>query len=124
MEITQAASAQAKPGPEEWFSGQVWMTELLAAGEPGGVYVLSVQFEPGAHTAWHSHPGGQVLHVVSGVGIVATDGGDRREIRAGDTVRAAAGERHWHGASADRAMTHLAIQPAGTDWYEKVGDDG
>jgi quercetin dioxygenase-like cupin family protein len=124
MEITEAAGSIAQLGPEDWFSGRVWMTELLPSGEPGGVQVLSVQFEPGARTAWHSHPQGQLLHITSGVGKVGSAGGEARQLRAGDTVRAAPGERHWHGATAEQPMTHLAIQSTGTEWYEKVADPG
>ena len=124
MEVTDGGTGvSAQPGREDWFTGRVWMTELVAAGEPGGVQVMSVSFTPSARTAWHSHPGGQLLHVTAGAGLVQSAGGPARMIRAGDTVRPAPGERHWHGAGSGQPMTHLAIQAPGTEWYEPVGDE-
>lgn len=124
MEITDGgAGVSAQPGREDWFTGRVWMAELAPAGDPGGVQVLGVHFAPSARTAWHSHPGGQILHVTGGAGLVQSFGGAAWTIRVGDTVRADPGERHWHGAAAGQPMTHLAIQPPGTEWYEPVGDE-
>ncbi|HXZ99296.1 MAG TPA: cupin domain-containing protein [Candidatus Binatia bacterium] len=120
MEITDGDGIWAHPGDERHFSGRVWMAELAAAGAPGACEVMSVHFAPGARTAWHSHPEGQLLHVTAGSGMVKSAEGEPREIRAGYTVRAAPGERHWHGATAGHPMTHLAIQPTGTEWFEHV----
>ncbi len=123
MEITRADDREANSGREDWFTGRVEMAELAAAREPGGVQMLRVEFAPGARTAWHSHPGGQVLHVTAGEGWVQSTGAAAERLRTGDTVWAAPGERHWHGATAEEALTHLAIQQPGTLWDEHVSDE-
>ena len=128
MEFKPAASRVSSAGPAEWFTGQVWMDELGAL--PGlSVRALRVTFSPGARTAWHAHPGGQVLHVVDGVGRVQSAGGPVRQLRPGDTVVAGPGEQHWHGAAPDQLMSHVAISagdPATgrqTVWAEHVTDE-
>ncbi len=117
------------PGPKDWFTGSVWMDEIAAPAPPARTRVLSVHFAPGARTAWHYHPFGQVLHVTEGAGLVQSrGGGDPEPIRAGDTVNAEAGEWHWHGAGPATFMTHLAIQEADGDgqtamWGNHVTDE-
>ena len=127
MEFKPAASRVSSSGPPEWFTGQVWMDELGAL--PGlAVRALRVTFAPGARTAWHAHPGGQVLHVVDGVGRVQSAGGPVRPLRPGDTVVAGPGEQHWHGAAPDQLMCHVAISGgdpvtgAQTVWGGQVSD--
>ena len=115
-------------GPEAWFTGAVWMDEVVTGGTPARLKATRVSFEPGARTAWHTHPLGQALHVVSGTGWVQLEGGPRETIGPGDSVWIEPGERHWHGATIDRTMVHLAIQNAdehGVDvvWMEQVTDE-
>ena len=121
MNVTHANAAASKRGPAEWFTGTVWLDEI-AGGSISHVRALRVTFEPGARTAWHTHPLGQTLLVTAGCGRVQSEGGPIREIRPGDTVWISPGEKHWHGAGPDTAMTHLAMQEAldGTavDWLE------
>jgi quercetin dioxygenase-like cupin family protein len=119
---------QSRSGPEDWFTGEVWMDEIGWAPKPSRVQVLSVHFAPGARTAWHTHPVGQVLHVTEGEGRVQLQGELVQEIRAGDTVLVEAGEVHWHGASPGSFMTHIAVQEADADgvpthWGEHVSDE-
>ncbi|MFI7273222.1 cupin domain-containing protein [Streptomyces sp. NPDC049879] len=102
--------------PPEWVTGAAWVDELAAPEGLSRVRVDSVHFAPGARTAWHRHPFGQVLHVTEGTGRVQSRGGAVRTLRPGDTVRVAPGEWHWHGAAPDTFMTHLAVQ--------EVADDG
>ncbi len=123
MEIINATAGT--PGPAEWFTGDVTFQPLAV---PGRAAVLRVHFEPRARTAWHTHPLGQTLHVIEGSARVQSDGGPVTTIPTGDTVRFAPGERHWHGAGPDAAMTHIAIQEADDDdvsaaWAEHVSDD-
>src|SRR6266702_3783685 len=99
-------------GPSEQVTGTVWLDRIATPSEESPVAVFSVHFAPGAHTAWHAHPRGQVLHVTEGAGLVQRRGGPVEQIRAGDTVRAEAGEWHWHGAGPGTFMTHLAVQEA------------
>ena len=128
MEVAGAADRPTSSGPAEWFTGQVWMDEVAVLPEPGLVRALRVHFSPGARTAWHVHPLGQVLHITEGVGRVQGASGPAREVRSGDTVIVGPGERHWHGAAPDHLMSHLAIQerdPATgeqTLWHEHVSD--
>jgi quercetin dioxygenase-like cupin family protein len=128
MELNPAASRTSAAGPADWFTGQVWMDELGALPS-AGIRTLRVTFSPGARTAWHAHPGGQVLHVMDGAGLVQAAGGPVRPLRPGDTVVAAPGERHWHGAAPDQLMSHVAISvsdPATgqqTVWAEQVSDE-
>ncbi|KOY55049.1 cupin domain-containing protein [Streptomyces sp. XY332] len=113
-------------GPAENFTGTVWLDEIAAPESPSRLRIFSVHFAPGAHTAWHRHPRGQVLHVLEGEGLVQREGGDVAAIRAGDTVWIEPGERHWHGAAPGTFMTHLAVVEAAEDgstveWHEHVG---
>jgi quercetin dioxygenase-like cupin family protein len=127
MHIIKAESRHSEKGGTERFTGDVWLDEIAAPVMPSRLQVYRVTFAPGAHTAWHSHPQGQVLHVLSGVGCVQTEGGPLRTIRPGDTVIAAPGERHWHGATSDHLFVHLAMQElaadgSGTEWSDHVSD--
>jgi len=127
VEIIRIDSQASKAGPADWFTGTVRIDSLFGAEEPGRTSGAIVTFEPGARTAWHTHPFGQVLVVTQGMGRVQREGGPVEEIRAGDVVRFAPGERHWHGAAPTKAMAHIAIQEArdGTavTWMEHVTDD-
>ena len=114
-------------GPAEWFTGVVRIDPLIEVPEPGAGGGASVTFEPGARTAWHTHPLGQTLIVVAGCGWAQKWGGPREEIRPGDVVWIPAGEKHWHGATATTAMTHTAIQEKlngkAVEWMEQVTDE-
>jgi quercetin dioxygenase-like cupin family protein len=127
MKIVRSGTAPSNPGPADWFTGAVRIDPLFKAEEPGSSSGAQVTFEPGARTAWHTHPAGQTLIVTFGRGRVQREGGPIEEIRQGDVVWFPAGEKHWHGASPDTAMSHIAIQEAvdGTrvTWMEKVSDD-
>jgi quercetin dioxygenase-like cupin family protein len=124
MQIKRTSSRQTSEGPAEWFTGSVRIQPLFEAPEPARVRGASVTFEPGARTAWHTHPLGQTLIVTSGLGFAQREGGSIEEIRPGDVVWFAPNEKHWHGASPTIAMTHIAIQEAldgkVVDWMEKV----
>ncbi|MBY5818718.1 cupin domain-containing protein [Rhizobium leguminosarum] len=126
MEIKRSGSQPSTKGPADWFTGSVRIDPLFAVTSPAGAAGASVTFEPGARTAWHTHPLGQTLIVTSGCGRVQREGGPVEEIRAGDVVSFAPGERHWHGASPTTAMTHIAIQEQldgkVVDWMEHVTD--
>jgi quercetin dioxygenase-like cupin family protein len=126
MKITRIGSQPSGKGPVDWFSGTVRIDPLFQVGEPARVNGASVTFEPGARTAWHTHPLGQTLIVTSGCGWVQRDGGPVEEIHPGDVVWFPPGERHWHGATPITAMTHIAIQEQhngkAVDWMEKVSD--
>lgn len=126
MEITRAESFPTMPGPADWFTGTVQVELLFNTFDKERVQGANVTFEPGARTAWHTHPLGQTLIVVSGVGRVQRWGGPIEEIRAGDVVWFAPDEKHWHGAAPDTAMTHTAIQEVqdgkAVDWLEHVSD--
>lgn len=126
MDIQRAGSAASVKGPSDWFTGTVRIDPLFDRSEPARVGGASVTFEPGARTAWHTHPLGQTLIVTSGVGWVQRGGGAVEEIRPGDVVWFPPGEKHWHGATATTAMTHIAIQKklngSPVDWLEKVAD--
>ncbi|MBY3559633.1 (R)-mandelonitrile lyase [Rhizobium laguerreae] len=126
MEIKRSGSQPSAKGPADWFTGSVRVDPLFAATNPARAAGASVTFEPGARTAWHTHPLGQTLIVTSGCGRVQREGGPVEEIRAGDVVWFAPGERHWHGASPTTAMTHIAIQEQldgkVVDWMEHVTD--
>ncbi|MBP2170803.1 quercetin dioxygenase-like cupin family protein [Erwinia toletana] len=125
--INKAGSQASMVGPEEWFTGTVRIDPMFAADKNARASAGHVTFEPGARTAWHTHPLGQRLIVTSGFGYVQTWGEPAREIRAGDVVCIPADEKHWHGASATTAMTHIAIQEAQdgsvVEWLEKVSDE-
>jgi quercetin dioxygenase-like cupin family protein len=126
MDIHRNGSRPTRRGPADYFTGTVWMDPIVNAPAPARVAAACVAFEPGARTAWHTHPLGQTLYVVSGVGRVQKLGEPVREIRAGDTVWIPPGEKHWHGAAPDHAMTHVAIQEAvdgsAVEWLEQVSD--
>ncbi len=126
MEIKRNGSRASEKGPEDWFTGTVRIDPLFSAPDPARVAGASVTFEPGARTAWHTHPLGQTLVITFGCGWVQRDGGSVEEIRPGDVIWFAAGEKHWHGATATTAMTHIAIQERldgkAVDWLEQVSD--
>src|SRR5215472_652872 len=126
MDIKPLGAAPSRRMPGEWFTGTVWQDPIIEAPSPARIRAGRVSFEPGARTAWHTHPLGQTLHVVSGLGRVQTWGGPIREIRAGDTVWIPPGEKHWHGASPTSAMVHIAMQEAldgaHVTWMEHVTD--
>jgi quercetin dioxygenase-like cupin family protein len=127
MEIKRSGSQPSGRGPAEWFTGVVWVDPLFTAPEPARVAGASVTFEPGARTAWHTHPLGQTLIVTAGCGLAQREGGRVEEIRPGDVVWFAPGEKHWHGATATTAMTHIAIQERldgkAVEWLEHVTDE-
>ena len=126
MEIKRIGSQPSGVGPADWFTGRVRIDPLFEAPEPARVRGASVTFEPGARTAWHTHPLGQTLIVTAGCGRAQRWGGPVEEIRPGDVVWFEPGEKHWHGATPTTAMTHIAIQEAlngkPVDWLEKVSD--
>ncbi len=126
MEIKRIGSQPSGKGPADWFTGTVRIDPIMAPPEPARVVGAGVTFEPGARTAWHTHPLGQTLIVTGGCGWVQCWGEPRQEIRPGDVVWFAPGEKHWHGATATTAMTHIAIQEklngSAVDWLEKVSD--
>ena len=127
MMIRRAGSQPSGKGPAEWFTGTVRIDPLFGASEPARAVGASVTFEPGARTAWHTHPLGQTLIVTAGSGRAQRVGGPVEEIRPGDVVSFEPGERHWHGASPTTAMTHVAVQEQldgkTVDWLEKVTDE-
>jgi quercetin dioxygenase-like cupin family protein len=126
MDIKRNGSQSFGKGPADWFTGTVRIDPLFAAPAPARVSGASVTFEPGARTAWHTHPLGQTLIVTSGFGRAQREGGPVEEIRPGDVVWFSPGEKHWHGASPTTAMTHIAIAEAQNgkvvDWMEHVTD--
>jgi len=127
MNITRAGSQPSNKGPADWFTGTVRVDPLFTAPAPARVAGARVTFEPGARTAWHTHPLGQTLIVTDGLGLVQRDGGPVEEIRPGDVVWFPPNEKHWHGASPATAMAHIAIQESldgrAVDWMEKVTDE-
>ena len=126
MEIKRAGSQDSKKGPADWFTGTVRIDPLFQSPEPASVQGASVTFEPGARTAWHTHPLGQILIVTAGCGWAQQEGGPVEEIRPGDVVWFAPGERHWHGATRVTAVSHIAIQEnlngKVVEWMEQVSD--
>jgi quercetin dioxygenase-like cupin family protein len=124
MDIMRSGSRPSGKGPSDWFTGTVRIDPLFSAPAPARVAGASVTFEPGARTAWHTHPLGQTLIVTAGFGLVQREGGPIEEIRPGDVIWFAPGEKHWHGASQTTAVTHIAIQEAldgkAVDWMEHV----
>jgi quercetin dioxygenase-like cupin family protein len=127
MQITPCGSVPSRRAPDKWFTGTVWQDPIIEADSPARIRALVVSFEPGARTAWHTHPLGQTLFVVSGFGKVQSWGGPVLDIRAGDTVWFAPGEKHWHGAGPANSMTHIAMQEAldgvAVEWMEHVSDE-
>lgn len=128
MEIRRCGSAPSRQAEAEYFAGSVRLDPLAQAPAPARVVALSVTFEPGARTHWHSHPLGQTLIVTAGLGRAQVWGGEVQEIRPGDVVWFPPGEKHWHGAGPVNGMTHIAIQEAldgrTVDWLEPVADEG
>lgn len=126
MDIKRSGSRPSGKGPAEYFTGAVRVDPLFEAPEPARVRGALVTFEPGARTAWHTHPLGQTLIVTSGLGWVQREGGPVEEIRPGDVVWFAPDEKHWHGATATTGMSHIAVQEAlngsPVTWMEKVSD--
>jgi quercetin dioxygenase-like cupin family protein len=127
MEITRIGLATGK-GPDDWFTGDVYIDAVAAAPAPGRVQANLVRFTPGARTAWHTHPLGQTIYVTEGIGLCRRRGGPVEVIRPGDRVFFAPGEDHWHGAAPDRFMVHLALNEVDEDhvaanWGEKVTDE-
>ncbi|MFA6289496.1 MAG: cupin domain-containing protein [Opitutaceae bacterium] len=126
MEIKRAGSRPSNKGPEAWFTGTVRIDPLFPATDPARAAGNAVTFEPGARTAWHTHPLGQTLIVTAGCGRVQREDGPVEEVRPGDVVWFSPGEKHWHGAAPTTAMTHIAIQEAldgkVVEWMEKVTD--
>ena len=127
MDIYKAASRPTNEANPEYFSGTVWNEAIVTAPDPARIRALRVHFAPGGRTAWHTHPLGQTLYVVSGVGRVQKLGEPIREILPGDTVWIAPEEKHWHGAAPDHAMVHIAFQEAldgkHIEWMEKVSEE-
>jgi quercetin dioxygenase-like cupin family protein len=126
MDVYKASDRPSKQAGGDYFTGIVWQEPIVQAPDPARVRALRVAFDPGARTNWHTHPLGQTLYVVSGVGRVQKEGEPIIEIRAGDTVWIAPGERHWHGASPTNAMVHIAVQEhldgKHIEWMEPVSD--
>jgi quercetin dioxygenase-like cupin family protein len=127
MEIKRSGSQPSAKGPADYFTGTVRIDAPFSGEDPARVGGATVTFEPGARTAWHTHPLGQTLIVTSGLGWVQREGGPVEEIRPGDIVWFAPGEKHWHGAASTTAMTHIAIAEklngSPVDWMEKVTDE-
>jgi quercetin dioxygenase-like cupin family protein len=127
MEIKRSGTQPSGKGPAEYFTGQVRIDPLNSPPEPARAVMALVTFEPGARTAWHTHPLGQTLIVTAGCGWVQREGGAIEEIKQGDVVYFEPGEKHWHGATATTAMSHIAIQEklngSPVDWMEQVTDE-
>ena len=126
MDIRRSGSQPSAKGPAEYFAGAVRIDPLFQAPDPARMVGNSVTFEPGARTAWHTHPLGQTLIVTAGSGLAQREGGPVEHIRPGDVIWFAPGEKHWHGAGPTTAMTHIAIQERlngkAVDWMEHVSD--
>jgi quercetin dioxygenase-like cupin family protein len=126
MDLHLAGSRASRRAPKEYFTGTVWQDPIIVAAAPARLVVNRVSFEPGARTNWHSHPFGQTLYVVAGLGLVQKEGEAAREIRPGDVVWIPPGEKHWHGGSPANGMTHIAMQEAldgnTATWMEPVTD--
>jgi quercetin dioxygenase-like cupin family protein len=127
MELKRVGSQPSQQGPAEFFTGTVRLDPLFSAPLPSRVMTASVTFEPGARTAWHTHPLGQILVVTAGCGLTQCEGEPAVRIRAGDVIWCPPGHKHWHGAAPETAMTHIAIQEAldgrFITWLEKVTDE-
>lgn len=126
MKITPSGSVPTKRAPASYFTGTVFQDPIIETPAPAQLYATRVTFEPGARTAWHTHPVGQTLYVIAGCGRAQAEGGPVLEIRAGDVVFFPPGEMHWHGAAPTTMMTHIAMQEAKdgkyVDWLEHVSD--
>jgi quercetin dioxygenase-like cupin family protein len=127
MEIKRNGTQPSRKGPDDWFTGNVRIDPLLEAVPPARTHGASVTFEPGARTAWHTHPLGQTLVVIAGCGLAQCWGGPIEPIRPGDVIWFPPGEKHWHGAASKTGMTHIAIQEEldgkVVEWLEKVSDE-
>ena len=127
MEITRAGSKPSAKGPEDWFTGPVRIDSLFDANQARRAVAASVTFEPGARTAWHTHPLGQTLIITAGCGWVQREGGKMEVVRPGDVIWFEPEEKHWHGATSTTGMTHIAIQEnlngKVVDWMEKVTEE-
>jgi quercetin dioxygenase-like cupin family protein len=127
MKVTRIGSQPSGKGPEDWFTGAVRIDPLFDANDARRAAAAIVTFEPGARTAWHTHPLGQTLIITAGCGWVQKEGGSTEEVHPGDVVWFEPNEKHWHGAAATTAMTHIAIQEnlngKVVDWMEKVSDE-
>ena len=127
MDIKRVGTQPSSKGPAEWFTGSVRIDPLFQAHNPARAAGASVTFEPGARTAWHTHPLGQTLIITAGCGWVQREGGPVEEVHPGDVVWFPPGEKHWHGAAPTTAMTHIAIQEEldgkVVEWMEKVSDE-
>lgn len=127
MKVTRSAG-QTVPGPADWFTGNVLIDTIRNPDGQSAIGCAHVRFSPGARTAWHAHPKGQTLYVTDGIGLVSYRGGNAVEIRPGDVVYIEPNEEHWHGATPDRFMAHVAMQEADAQgemvtWLEQVSDD-
>ena len=123
MKITPSGSVPTKRAPASYFTGTVWQDPVVETPAPARLNATRVTFEPGARTAWHTHPVGQTLYVLAGTGRVQTEGGPVLEIHPGDVVWIPPGEKHWHGATASSSMTHVALsEGTGVEWLEHVSD--
>ena len=127
MEIRASGSTASRRAPADYFTGTVWQDPVIDAPAPGNVRATLVHFEPGARTAWHTHPAGQTLYILSGLGRVQSAGGPVREVRAGDVISFSPGEKHWHGAGPATTMSHMAITEISDGkyvaWMEKVANE-
>ena len=127
MQVNDGPAGRSRQGEAQYFTGEVWMDQLAAAGEQTRLSMLRVHFSPGARTNWHKHPRGQILHVVDGVGRIQVRGEAVRTLRAGDTAVSPADEWHWHGAAGDAMMTMISVQGNDDDgvvvhWGEPAAD--
>ena len=127
MKVTHPGDVPSRRAPEEYFTGKVWMDPMIQAPAPARLQVTKVSFEPGARTAWHTHPLGQTLYVLSGCGLIQREGDRIETIKPGDVIWIPPGEKHWHGASPANGMVHLAMQElqngSAAEWLEKVTDE-
>jgi len=127
MEIKKCGLQPSRKGTTDWFTGMVRIDPLFEPDAPARSIGISVTFEPGARTLWHSHPAGQALIVTAGCGLVQSWGSPAEKIRPGDVIRFSPGEKHWHGATATTAMTHIAIyeqiEEKSAEWMEEVSDE-
>ena len=127
MQIISAGSRPTLNASPDYFTGSVWQDPIIKASDPARVHALKVSFQPGARTAWHTHPLGQTLYVVSGIGLIGLRNKTPELIKSGDTVWIPPNEEHWHGASNTNSMIHIAIHEelngSVADWLEKVSDD-
>ena len=127
MAVIRAQQRPTKVAPDANFTGQVWQDEVIVGTQPSRMRATNVSFSPGARTAWHSHPVGQTLYCISGVGRLQLEGEQVQELRPGDTGVIPPNTRHWHGAASDRLFIHLAMSETsddggGTEWFEKVNE--